>query len=101
MATTAAVATAAFILALQGCAQPSRFEKAGISEEMRKTDVRECRKSVRKAYPPPNPALGTPSYGIEAGIAQGLVDADRIGGYRRRLYEECMTKRGYKKVKTS
>jgi len=96
MATTAVVATAAFILVLQACAQPSRFEKVGVPDEVRVADVRECRKSVRNKYPPPLPGAG---YGVEAGIAQGLVEADRIGGYRRRLYEECMTNRGYKKAK--
>jgi hypothetical protein len=91
---TAAVvvaASAVTVLTVLGCAQPAKFEKAGVSAEVRKTDIRECVKAVRNKYPPPLPGAG---YGVEAGIAQGLVEGDRIRGCRLRLYDECMTKRG-------
>jgi hypothetical protein len=99
MATMAAVAAAALVLALLGCAQPSKFEKAGVAEEARKADARACYKS--EPVSSGESCARHAELWHEAGIAQGIVDADRIGGYRRRLYDECMIKRGYKEVKPS
>ncbi|HEY1245030.1 MAG TPA: hypothetical protein VGF29_09380 [Hyphomicrobiaceae bacterium] len=85
------------IALLLACAQQAgKHMKPGVSEETRKADVLDCAKSTMNLYPPEQPGGGT-AYGVEAGIAKGIVDGDRIGGYRKRKYNECMAKRGYKR----
>jgi hypothetical protein len=87
---------------LPACAQQSgKHMKAGVSEETRKADIVACIKATWPLNPQERPGGGSTDGSVEAGIAKGLVDGIEVGTYRKTKYNECMAKRGYKRVPTS
>ncbi|MBI3454868.1 MAG: hypothetical protein HY002_03640 [Candidatus Rokubacteria bacterium] len=86
------LATAA--MAFVACA-PTRWERTGptAADPALQRDEYECRREALMVPPAPTPLPGS---GFVAGYTRGLAIRRQVEA--RKLYEDCMATRGYRKV---